>query len=213
MIFKHDLVTPVKIERTVIDGKRHYITPDGTFKSVTTILGEKLPEAPYLKEWKERVGEQEAAEKLAVAGRRGAEVHQMLEKYILNEECKSNNPFTIESFSKIKKVLDEYVELVYGVEVPLYSKLLKTAGTADLVCMFDDVLSIVDFKTSKDVKREENIEGYFLQATAYSMMFESLYYCWVPRIVIIITPDYDQEAQVFIKERRNYIRKVFDIFK
>jgi hypothetical protein len=66
-------------------------------------------------------------------------------------------------------------------------------------------MSIIDFKTAKN-KKEEDIEGYFLQTTLYAMMVEELLGLYVPQIVIIIGVDFE-EPQVFVKRKMHYVRR------
>jgi ATP-dependent exoDNAse (exonuclease V) beta subunit len=57
---------------------------------------------------------------------------------------------------------------VYGNEVSLaYED--KWAGSTDLVGLFDDKPTIIDFKQSNKLKKEEWIEDYYYQIAAYSL--------------------------------------------
>jgi len=216
--FKHQFVPVVDLTTETIDGQRHYVLPDGItkLKSVTTILGEKTDKTSLL-EWRKRVGEEEANRISTQAARRGTAIHNMAEKYLLNEDMtpifQKEMPINIETFQKIQPVLNEHVGTILGIETPLASKTLGCAGRTDLVAEYDGVLSIIDFKTSKRLKEESYIENYFLQATVYSMMFEWTYNLSVPQIVIIIAVDDESTPQIFIKERVYYIDKVLEIFK
>ena len=120
-------------------------------------------------------------------------------------------PVNVESFKPIKEILDKHVDNIFGIELPLYNRGLKCAGRTDLVAEFDGTLSIIDFKTSKKMKKAEWIENYFLQATTYSLMAEELTDLKVPQIVILIAVD-GEEPQVFIKNRDQYVTKVKEIF-
>jgi ATP-dependent exoDNAse (exonuclease V) beta subunit len=212
--FTHKFVPVFNLERTSIDGNRYYILPDGKtkLKSVTTLLSEKLDKS-FLLEWRAKVGEAEA-EKISVqAARRGTAVHNIAEKYLLNEDqpYKGQMPINVESFKPLKNALDQHVDNVLGIELPLFSKALKCAGTTDLVAQYDGVTSIIDFKTSKKLKNAEWIESYFLQSTIYSLMFESLYKIKVPQIVIMITVDHEPEPQIFVRDRGDYVNRVIDL--
>ena len=68
----------IDIETTTIDGKRHYLTPDGVFPSVTTVLSNKLDKSG-LEKWRARVGEEEAAKISTQAANRGTAIHDMAE--------------------------------------------------------------------------------------------------------------------------------------
>lgn len=212
--FKHILVPKAELETVTINGKRHYALPDGThLKSVTTVLSEKLDKTALL-EWKKRVGEEEAQRISTQAARRGTAVHALAENYVLNEEnyIPSNTmPINIESFKPIKKVLDKHVDNILGVELPLWSKALGCAGRTDLVAEYDNKVSIIDFKTSRKLKKEDWIESYFLQSTIYSMMFERMYSIAVPQIVIVLTVDDEMDAQIFIKDRSQYVNRAIEV--
>jgi genome maintenance exonuclease 1 len=198
-----------------IGGQRHYVLPDGLtkLKSVTTILSEKMDKTA-LNEWKNRVGHEEAQRISTQAARRGSAIHSMAERYVLNEQhiLENDMPLNIESFKPIQQILDNHVDNIMGVELPLYSKALKCAGRTDLVAEYDNVLSIIDFKTSRKLKKAEWIENYFFQSTVYSMMFEWTYRIAVPQIVIIITVDNEKTPQVFKLERSQYVNRVLEIF-
>ena len=215
--FKHLLVPSVDLKTENIDGKRHYVLPDGvTFlKSVTTVLSEKLDKTALL-EWRKKVGEAEANRISTQAARRGTAIHSLAESYVMNEDMseiyKKAMPVNVDSFKAIADILDQRCDNVLGVELALYSKALGCAGRTDLVAEFDGKVSIIDFKTSRKLKREDWIESYFLQATVYSMMFEWIYKISVPQIVLLIAVD-DEAPQVFIKERSNYVDRVLEIFK
>ncbi len=210
--FVHNFIHVEQSPRVEIDGIRHYQTPAGTFKSVTTILGEKLDKSGLLA-WKERVGEEEAAKVSTQASRRGTAIHNLAEAYLMNDENwkKGAMPVNLDTFSHIRPILDLNIGSIYGIEIPLYSAHLKAAGTCDLLAGFHGINSIIDFKTSKRIKKEEDIEGYFLQATAYSMMAEELTDLKFPQIVIIMSVD-NEESLVFIKQRDDYVDRVLEIF-
>lgn len=213
--FKHTLVPQISLTTQTINGQRYYLLPDGItkLKSVTTILSEKLDKTALL-EWRKRVGEEEANRISAQSTRRGNSIHKIAERYVLNEENIYQNemPVNVESFQPIKSALDDHVDNILGVELPLCSKALGCAGRTDLVAEYDGKVSIIDFKTSKKLKKEEWIESYFLQSTVYSMMFERIYSISVPQIVIILTVDNEKTPQTFVMERSRYVNKVIELF-
>jgi genome maintenance exonuclease 1 len=197
----------------VIDGKRHYVTPEGgKYKSVTTILDEKLDKTALL-EWRKKVGEAEANRISTQAANRGTAIHNIAEHYLLNNESfpKGSMPANIDTFRKLRPILDEHIGKIYGLEYFLYSDTLKTAGATDCIAEFDGVNSIVDFKTARKPKKEEWIESYFLQATCYAMMAEERLGLVIPQIAILIAVDHE-EPQVFVKLKLEYISKVRELF-
>ena len=137
----------------------------------------------------------------------------LAERYVLNEEdyLRGAMPSGIDAFKSLQTFLDKHVDNILGIELPLYSNVLKTAGRCDLIAEFNGVPSVIDFKTSRKLKKEEWIESYFLQTTVYSLMFEWLYKVHVPQIVVMIAVDHEN-PQLFIKDRGYYVDKVLDIF-
>jgi len=197
-----------------IDGKRHYVLPDGLtkLKSVTTVLDEKLDKTALM-EWKKKVGEAEANKVSVQAARRGTAVHKLAERYVLNEKdiYRDQMPVNVESFQPIKLALDEHVDNIIGVELPLYSKALGCAGRTDLIAEYNGIPSIIDFKTSRKPKKLEWIENYILQTTIYSMMFERMYKMSIPQLAIIISVDNEKTPQTFVLERNLYVQRVLEL--
>ena len=115
MEFQHNLKFAFEeLQTETIDGKRHYVTPEGKYPSVTTVLS--YFKAKGIKEWRQRVGEKEANRITARATRRGTSVHKLAEDYLNNDEnyAKGHMPKNVESFNSIRGLLDENVEQVFG---------------------------------------------------------------------------------------------------
>jgi len=209
--FVHELVEFKELETVTEDGKRFYVTPNGNYPSVTTVLGSLNKK--WLYEWRKRVGEEEANRVSARASGRGTRLHSICEKYIMNEEvfCEGQPPFVEDMFKSIQKYID-YVDVIYGSETPVYSNQLKTAGRMDLFCGIRGEKFILDFKTSSRKKSENSITDYFLQCTAYSMMIRELTGIEVPKMIILMAVE-DDDPLVFVKKTKDYEEKVKDIFK
>ena len=212
-IFEHAFFPKIELERVVIDGARHYVTPEGKkYKSVTTILSERTDKT-HLLEWRKRVGEAEATKISVQAANRGTAIHNIAEQYLLNETNypKGVMPANIDTFKKLRPLIDKHIGRIYGLEHFMYSDELKTAGATDCIAEFDGVMSIIDFKTSTKLKKEEWIQNYFLQATAYALMTEERHNVEVPPIAIMIAVDHE-EPQLFVKPKSEFISKVREIF-
>lgn len=192
---------------------RQYLTPDGRWlNSVTTILS-RVTDKSGLIEWQNRVGAEEAEKVKVQAGHRGTAVHLIAEKYLLGEPNypKGTMPVHIDTFKQIQPVIDKHIDNIVALEAPLYSYELMCAGRTDCIAEWDGVLSIIDFKTSRKVKKEEWIQNYFLQATAYSIMMEEVKGIHVPQFAIIIAVDHE-EPQVFVKDTVLYRDEVRELF-
>lgn len=208
-IFEHKNIQLNELETTTIDGKRHYLTEDGVFPSITSVLS--VLSRDGIAAWRKRVGETEANRISTQAARRGTNVHQMCEDYLNNElEEKKFLPHERAMFAGIKRQLDERVGIVYTQETPLYSKYLGVAGRVDCVAEFDGRLSIIDFKTAGKLKDKDHIQSYFQQAAAYCVMFEERTNIPVDKIVIIIAVENEDNAQVFVEKRDNYVLNLMD---
>jgi len=206
MLFNHcPPVELLELSTESINGKRHYVTPDGKYPSITSVLG-AFPN-PALVEWRKRVGEAEANRVSAFASSRGTKFHSLCEQYLLNQELdkKQYMPDVLSSFYEFKNILHR-INDIHRLEVPLYSNKLKVAGRVDCIANFDGELSIIDFKTSKKEKREDWIETYFIQATFYSMAYFELTGIAAKNIAILISVD-DGDNQVFIKPVKDYVKR------
>jgi len=131
-------------------------------------------------------------------------MHKLCEDYINNEPVKCDDMLSYDMFSSIRRLLDDHLDNVHMQEVPLYSDYLKVAGRVDCVAEWDGRLSIIDFKTSTKPKKREWIQGYFMQASAYAVMYEELTMKPVSRLVIVVAVEHD-DPQVFIEKRDDHI--------
>ena len=196
----------LKAETT--ESGRLYATPTGEkYKSITTVLGNYNKQA--IMEWRERVGAEEANKISSKAANRGTKVHKICEDYINNEisdmKMKMLMPDLKELFFKIKPIIDEKLGDVYSQEQALYSHKLKIAGRVDLIGMWNGKLSVIDFKTSTKQKQEEDIQNYFMQCTAYALMFSELTGMWIDDIVVLIATG-EGEAQLFERQIHDYMK-------
>lgn len=175
-------------DRTTIDGKRHYCTPDGAkVPSVTTILDRTKPEEKKaaLAAWRKSVGEERAQQITTEAANRGTRMHAYLEQYVLSDDMKPlpSNPYAHPSWFMAAEVILKgltNVEEFWGVEVPLYYSGLY-AGTTDCLGVWRDPKTgrarpaILDFKQSNKPKKREWIEDYFLQLAAYAQAHDHMH--------------------------------------
>ena len=203
-VFNHEEVNIGYEDLECITAKsgRTYSTPDGhQYPSITTVLSILSEDA--IRAWRERVGEEQAEIVSGKASRRGTKVHSIVEKYLKNEDTSTYLPHVKQSLQNLRPILDKSIGKIFGLEVALYSRYLGLAGRCDCVAEFDGVPSIVDFKTSRRVKKKENISNYFAQASAYAIMFEERTGMAVPNTVIVMDVD-DNEPLVFKEHRDNY---------
>jgi hypothetical protein len=211
-LFSYDLIKPIELTAEIINGKRFYSTPEGNkYHSVTTVLSSL--DKGGIKKWVERVGEEKANRIKTQAATRGTKVHEICENYLLNQDSYllHQMPSNISLFKQIQPFLDTNIDVIHGIEIALYSDVLKTAGRCDLFCTMNGLKTIADFKTSTNVKEEGWIENYFLQTTAYSLMVEELYGIPVEQICIMIAVE-NGEFQSFTKSPKEFKERVLEVF-
>jgi len=214
MKFEHKLFEKKTLKRVNEDGKRLYLTEEGNYyPSVTTALSYLSRKG--IQRWRQRVGEAVANKIGSEAARAGTAVHNIAEKYVLNDPTwKDAMPIPLQKFKTIQPYLDEYVTEIYGIELQMYSDELKTAGTADLICQFDGRNTVLDFKTSRRRKKKDDILSYFMQGTAYAIMVKEHYDMNIEQIVILMAVN-DDSPIIFVEPVSKYeamVRKYFDLY-
>ena len=198
------------INRESVEGKRLYTLPDGSHvPSVTTILSEHGKEV--LDRWRDRIGHAEAAKIGARAAARGTKLHMFTEHYLQNDLTVFNGVDLIGQhfFDEFKPVLSA-IDNIHCLETKLYSHHLRLAGTVDCIAEYDGVLSVIDFKTASKPKRHEWIHNYFMQTSAYAIMYEELTGIPVPQLVILVAVE-DSHPQVFVERRNRWTQGLIDL--
>jgi genome maintenance exonuclease 1 len=183
------------------DGVRFYKLPktDKYYPSVTSITSFK--NAAFFKDWRKKIGEDEANRITARATQRGTAFHSIAEDYINGEldleKYLENNPLSVRMFQSAKDTLNR-IDNIHCLESFLYSHYLGLAGRVDCIAEFDGELAVIDFKTSTKEKKEDYIEHYFVQETAYAAMFLERTGIEVKKIVTLIATE-EGSIQVFQK--------------
>ena len=191
-------------------GTRVYDINNSRLPSVTTILG-ATKNQQFLKDWTAKVGEENAERIKNHSSRRGTAMHKFLESYIQRVGYDDLTGIGQEAKPMAEKIIEvglTPVEEVYGSEVTLHYPGLY-AGSTDLVCLHNDMESIVDFKQANRPKREEWIDDYFLQIAAYAMAHDYVYGSNIRQgVIMVCTPDlYYQEFKVQDHELKQWKHK------
>jgi len=189
-----------------IDGVRFYEIDGKSYPSVTSVLS--LLKADSLKDWRTKVGDSVANWEMGRAARRGKAMHTLVEQYLQNQTPSIRDVLPLGLFKLIKPYIDK-IDNVRMLETIMYSKKLTLAGQVDCVADYNDKLSVIDFKSANKEREEGWIENYFLQTTAYSMMYEELYGEKIEQLVVILACE-DGVAQCFIKNRADYEKKLLE---
>ena len=192
---------------TSASGVRHYETPSGTYPSVTTVVG--WEKSQFFKEWRKN-NPKESRRVL----NRGNLLHETIEDYLNNKNINlmSLPPVVASLFSQIKSELDK-INNIHALEVALWSDTLGLAGRVDCIAEYNGELAVIDFKGSTREKREEDIENYFLQGTAYALMWQERTGKAINKFNIIISNEDGKPCQIFSGNPIDYVELLHETIK
>ena len=182
--------------KTTAQGRRYFVEGNA-YPSVTTVIGEKKKKS--IVEWRRKVGDEEANKISKRATTRGNKCHKLAEDYLSNKPLDRyrDDVLSLGLFHQIRPYIDR-INNIHALEESLYSHTLRLAGRVDCIAEYDEELAIIDFKTSTKFKREEWIQDYFSQETAYAIMFQELTGLKVKQLVTIIATE-QGTPQIFVK--------------
>ena len=200
----------VRVPRSDDEGNRTYDVKGTKLPSVTTILS-RTKDQGFLKKWKAKVGEAQAEVIKNISSKRGTSMHKFIEAYILGKGYEDLTSLGQQVKTMAHKVIEmglTPVEEYYGSEVTLYYPGLY-AGSTDLVCVHNDMDTIIDFKQANQPKRKEWIDDYYMQIAAYAMAHDYIHGSSIEQgIIMVCTPDlYLQEFRFQGAELRQWKHK------
>ena len=200
-----------KYTRQEEDGSRTYNVGNKKIPSVTTILSATQSDEKKagLDKWRERGGYVEAAKITSQAALRGTEMHYVLENYIDGRGYLNLAPEAAQARLMAHEIVNnlDLLKEVWGNEVSLaYED--KWAGATDVVGLYDNKPTIIDFKQSNKAKREEFVEDYYFQIAAYSLAHKKQYGPITQGLICICTKDiYYQEFKMDELKLKQYEEK------
>ena len=199
-------ITPVELRTVEGPAGRFYVTPEGEkYPSITTILGAG-GNKEWLTDWRNSLGVVKADKETKRAADRGTAVHDMAEKFLNNNTMPTAGHTTdhIAGFMSLRLHLKK-VNNILTQESALWSDTMRVAGRVDAVGEYKGKLSIIDFKTSTNNKNESMIQDYYLQTTAYALMFQERYSIQIDNIVILMCVEKGAVPLVFTAQVEDYI--------
>ena len=213
-MFNHVPVSLPVLDRETIDGVRYYKVPDEDeflkLVSITSVTSHFNREK--FAKWRKKIGEKKANEITRKATSRGTDMHTLVEHYLLNEDLPTVQPLSDYLYKIAKPTLNK-IDNIHSLEGSLYSKELGVAGTVDCIAEYEGELAVIDFKTSKQPKPREWIDGYFVQAAAYACMYYELTGTPVKKLVIIMACE-DGECVVYEeRDKLKYMRLLVTYIK
>lgn len=193
------------------DGFRYYSIDGKSYPSVTSVLS--LLSKDSIRAWRDSIGHDVADFESRRAANRGTAFHKICEHYLCNKDIsdfrKKVLPFGL--FNLVKNEIDR-IDNIHSLEQTLFSHSLKLAGRVDCVAEFDDVLSIIDFKSANKEKSPEILENHILQETAYAIMWNELTDIPIEQIVTIVACE-NGELQTVIEKPEFYRQKLESIIE
>tara|TARA_B100000575_G_scaffold294258_1_gene309040 strand:+ start:2551 stop:3234 length:684 start_codon:yes stop_codon:yes gene_type:complete len=186
------------------NGFRFYNIDGKHYPSVTSILGIKKKEG--LEKWRKSVGEDAAKWEMARAARRGKATHTLVEQYLKGEPQTIRDVLPIGMFRLLKPYLDQ-INNIHCLERIMYSHKLTLAGQVDCIAEYNGKLSVIDFKTANKERIDSWNESYYLQCTAYAIMYEELFGKQIDQIVILQAGE-DGSCHSFVKQKKEYLSQL-----
>ena len=187
-----------------IGGFRFYKVDEKNYPSVTTVLG--ILKKAGLQKWRDAIGEKVAQWEMNRASRRGKATHTLVEQYIKNETPSIRDVLPLGLFKLLKPYVDQ-IDNIHLLEAIMFSHKLTIAGQVDCVAEYNGKLSVIDFKTANKERQESWIDNYFMQCSAYAIMYEETFGTPIEQIVIMLASE-DGTSQIFVKERKDYEKEL-----
>ena len=187
-----------------IEGYRFYDIDGQNYPSVTSILGIRKKEG--LQKWRDSIGEDVANWEMNRAARRGKSFHKLVEQYLNNETPSIRDVLPLGLFRLAKPYIDQ-INNIRLLEKIMLSPKLTIAGQVDCVAEYNGKLSVIDFKSANKERKEDWIENYFLQCTAYSSMYEETFGEKIEQIVVLLAAE-DGTMTAYVKDPQDYIEEL-----
>ncbi len=192
------------ILKRIKENNKHFYTVDNApLPSVTSILS-KTKCMKGINAWRKRVGEEEAHRILVESANIGTLTHKHLENYCYDKPRPDGSNIIRNLSLELSNIIIENglkkINEIWGLEVALYSPNLY-AGTTDCVGIVDKKPTIIDFKTSRSIKKREWIEDYFLQGVAYALAHNELFNTEIKKVTIMMVTHVGDYLEFTIEDK------------
>ena len=209
-IHKED-INPIVMDAKMVEGRRLYATPSGhNYPSITTVISNNPAKKAGIAKWRARIGNAKADAICKRSTTRGTTYHSIVEDYFNNSldiDSYKDSPLPVVMFNSSKHVLDR-INNIFLQEAALYSDHLEIAGRVDCITEFDGVLSIIDFKTAAEPKKEAYLYDYYIQETAYACCLQEIYGITVKQLVTIVACENGETQVKVIPPKKEFLLKL-----
>lgn len=190
------------ISETAKSGSRVYLTPGGArVPSVTTVLS-ATKDMSFLKEWREKIGEDRANTIVTRSINYGNQVHQNLEFFIKEDRTPEGNIFAKHMTKQIIEKGLTKVDEIWGCEVKMFAEGIY-AGTTDAVGIHEGTPAIIDFKNARSLRKDEWVQDYKLQVAAYGLAHNEMFGTEIRKGVVMLATQ-DGHYQEWIIEGEDF---------
>ena len=203
------LPTSQEITQVNIDGKRYYDTPEGTFPSITNVLSTG-PTPDWLVKWRTKP---EAPYIMRMAIMRGSKFHEMVATHLNNQRLGPITDYGLLAYSlfDLAQPVFDNISNIRGIELPLYNSKWQVAGTADTICNYSDVPSIVDWKTTRKIYDDVN-SNFWLQSSFYAYSFTQMYGIPIKQVVIVQVSE-EGELKISKDNPKNHLQELENVIQ
>ena len=206
-IHKED-INPIVMDAKMVEGRRLYATPSGhNYPSITTVISNNPAKKAGIAKWRARIGNAKADAICKRSTTRGTTYRSIVEDYFNNSldiDSYKDSPLPVVMFNSSKHVLDR-INNIFLQEAALYSDHLEIAGRVDCIAEFDGVLSIIDFKTAAEPKKEAYLYDYYIQETAYACCLQEIYGITVKQLVTIVACENGETQVKVIPPKKEFL--------
>ena len=196
------------MDAKMVEGRRLYATPSGhNYPSITTVISNNPAKKAGIAKWRARIGNAKADAICKRSTTRGTTYHSIVEDYFNNNldiDSYKDSPLPVVMFNTSKCVLDR-INNIFLQEAALYSDHLEIAGRVDCIAEFDGVLSIIDFKTAAEPKKEAYLYDYYIQETAYACCLQEIYGITVKQLVTIVACENGETQVKVIPPKKEFL--------
>lgn len=162
-----------------------------------------------LNAWRDRVGHEEADRIVNESKAIGSSLDKIFNDS-LSTDMFEESLYKDEVGFKLYRQLKPYIARTkpVAVQMKVWSDHMKMMGYLDCLGFYDDTLTLIDCKNSKNEKKEEYLEDYFLQCTAYSMMLYDMLGIKIRQLALFIARRDSSFPQIIVRDIKPWVPEV-----
>lgn len=196
-----------QLRKLVDDFKAEGNKPLEKYPGVTKVLS-GTKDMTGLNAWRDSIGHAEADRIVDESRRIGSSLDRIFNDSL--SDTFEESLYESEEGYKLFRQLKPYIARTkpVSVQMKVWSDHMKMMGYLDCLGLYDGVLTLIDCKNSKKEKKEEYLEDYFLQCTAYSMMIYEMLGLKAQKIALFIARRDSSFPQIVVRDIRPWVPEV-----